>query len=101
MTPFNRNIRLHGIMVGELRARRIGPGGPSEMSRMCIIDDNYNPVGQVLFSAWSPRSRKLLEALCASIEDDLRTVMQIPDPTGEGSDTGQEGEDQDEGVEFP
>jgi len=83
-------------MVGEVRLRRLGPT-PLDMAKIVLVDENYNPVSFSLFSALSLESRKLAEALCASIENDFLSIISVQE-SGDGEGT--EDEDEDQGVKF-
>lgn len=98
MTEFEgTRVRLAGVSVGEIRIRKIGPS-PVDMARMAIVDDHMNPVSLSIFSAFSGRTRKLVDDLCRSIEADFIELLKADD-TPQGFEE-QPGEDEEGEINF-
>lgn len=77
MTPFQGTaIRLSGVSVGEIHIRRIGPS-PTSMAKLAFVDVEGTPVSLAVFSAMSPRTLKLISALCSSIEEDYIEILKL------------------------
>lgn len=94
MTRFPPRVRLAGVAVGEVRIKRIGPS-PVDMSKIAIVDDQMNPVSAAIFSAFSNKTRKLIDQLCTSIEEDFVSALEAQDELVEEGEVGE-----DEGIEL-
>ncbi len=70
MTPVESGkLNIAAVMAAEIRVRRMGPA-PMQGSRVVLLNGDGISVSSSLFSIFSPRTLKLMDALCASIEAD-------------------------------
>lgn len=91
MTPVEPGkLNIAAVMAAEIRVRRMGPA-PMQGSRVVLLNGDGISISSSLFSIFSPRTLKLMDALCASIEADYIDRLSQPEIGGELEEVEEEG----------
>lgn len=102
MTPLNVHLRLSQVRVSDMRTAQMGVTTGIK-SRFTLEDETSVPLAFVICHKFSPRTYKLLDALYASMEQDVVDILARPEGGGEDLEydaSGQQGDD-DGGLSFP
>lgn len=91
MTPVDSSkLSIAAVMAAEIRVRRLGPS-PMQGSRVVMMNEEGISISNSLFNVFSPRTLKLIDALCASVEADYIELLSLRDMPQEDEEAEEEG----------